>query len=338
MATMQDVANLAQVSRATVSIIVNGQQNKRHISEETCQKVYDAMAQLEYQPNVTAKRLRGKSENQPIIGLYWPDGFRTNYMTRFIQGILTRIQTAEYHCELAIQTYKSGELSKHSDAIGNGNYSAVIISGTTAADIDFLEQTKLPGSIVLINRESSHYHSVSCNNYKLADNCAHLMAQRGHQNIAMLSANPSHLSTDIRSTLFTNAAKKYGLVIKNTLYTPTTDSISDAITIARQYIALEERPHAIYCDSDYIALGFVRACNQAGLSTPKDYEIISVGMLHPDFTAYSTPSITTASIPVETMAADSIDIVMDSMRSTNLSPVKHIHDVDILYRESFRPD
>lgn len=337
MATMQDVADLAKVSRATVSIIVNGQQNKRHIPEETCQKVYKAMAQLQYHPNVAAKRLRGKNENLPIIALYWPDGFRINYMARFIRGILTRVRICGYHCELAIQTYKSGELEDHSDAICSGNYSAAIISGTTAADIRFLEQTRLPVSVVLINRDSAYYHSVSCNNYKLAEDCAHLFAQSGHRDIAMLSATPNHLSTDIRSALFINAADKYGLVIKNAFYTQTTDSIRDAVAAAEQYLALKERPHAIYCDSDYIALGFAKACNQAGLSTPKDYEIISVGMLDPDFTEYSTPSITTASIPVEAIAADSIDIAMESLKSKQQAPVKHIHDVDILYRDSFHP-
>ncbi|RHQ18859.1 LacI family transcriptional regulator [Lachnospiraceae bacterium AM48-27BH] len=58
MATIKDVAKLAGVSVTTVSIIMNGKSGERKISAQTQERVQDAMRELGYQPNLTARRLR----------------------------------------------------------------------------------------------------------------------------------------------------------------------------------------------------------------------------------------------------------------------------------------
>lgn len=70
MASIKDVAAKAQVSISTVSIIINGKSKERKISKETQEKVLNAMKELNYQPNLSAKKLRladTKKTNCPFL-------------------------------------------------------------------------------------------------------------------------------------------------------------------------------------------------------------------------------------------------------------------------------
>lgn len=64
---LDDVAKLANVSKTTVSRVLN---KRGYLSQETIDKVYDAMAKLNYQPNTVARQLYNKKTQ--IIGLIFP--------------------------------------------------------------------------------------------------------------------------------------------------------------------------------------------------------------------------------------------------------------------------
>ena len=83
MATIKDVAKKAGVSVSTVSIVINGKSKERSIPEATQEKVAKAMAELGYQPNQTARRLRTKDEQRPVIAFYWPLDFRVPSLPLF---------------------------------------------------------------------------------------------------------------------------------------------------------------------------------------------------------------------------------------------------------------
>ncbi len=68
MITIKDVARKAGVSGTTVSIILNGKADERRISEATRERVLSAMAELGYQPNLGARRLRSRIRLSPL----WP--------------------------------------------------------------------------------------------------------------------------------------------------------------------------------------------------------------------------------------------------------------------------
>ena len=58
MTTIKDIAELANVSATTVSLILNGKAKERRITEATIKRVTDAMKELDYKPNLSARRLR----------------------------------------------------------------------------------------------------------------------------------------------------------------------------------------------------------------------------------------------------------------------------------------
>lgn len=335
MATMKDVADLAGVSRSTVSIVINGLQQERKIPEETCQRVYDAMRKLNYQTNIMAKRLRGDCKNTPLIALFWPDGFRNNYISRYIQGFQAYMRRQHFMCELVVRFFYEGNLQDEFRDILRGNYSAVIFAATTLADIDFLEHATLNIPVVLLNRQSSVYNTLSVNYESMAELCITHLISKNIQEIAVFTVDDVHLSSSIRTKNILSSARQHGISIapENILVAQSSE-IESSIPVAQEYLARGNFPRAIYCDNDYLAIAFMYACTRAGIRIPQDIEVISIGMLPQDFTAYYTPSLTTVVMPMEDMAAESLKIISNAIEKNLRSPEHRVFQGKLICRES----
>ena len=104
MATIKQIAEKAGVSLSTVSIVLRGNARERHISEATEQLVRQTAAELGYQPNLAARRLRDGERSPTFIALYLSDDFRTPMMLRLCRVSPTRMvmlvlpsQSKSYH-------------------------------------------------------------------------------------------------------------------------------------------------------------------------------------------------------------------------------------------------
>ena len=193
MATIREVAARAGVSLSTVSIIINGQEQERKISAATCKKVWDAVRELDYQPNIAARKLRQSgSSNNITIALYWANDFRTTMLSRFLQGLQRQI-AARPDVEVVVMTYLSGKLSRQRSLLEGRRFHAAIIGGASEADMEFLEREQLNVPLVIYNRESEHYPCVTVDERKMGRQAAEKLLSLGHKNICMLST-PHNLS------------------------------------------------------------------------------------------------------------------------------------------------
>ena len=120
MATIREVAALAGVSLSTVSIVINGQAAERKITDATCKKVWDAVEQLGYHPNIAARKLRVPDSGTLTIALYWSNDFRTALLGRFLQG-MQRELSARPDIELVVVTYPP-EFPQGGAAVPRGDY------------------------------------------------------------------------------------------------------------------------------------------------------------------------------------------------------------------------
>lgn len=123
--TQIDVANRAKVSRCTVSLVINGRDEGR-ISEETRQRVLQAVHDLGYGPNVAARMLVQQSNR--LIGIFTYDGAfpsinRNNFFYPFVVGIEEQACVEDY--DLLLFTRNSGKPSP-SIYRDNGNLLGVV--------------------------------------------------------------------------------------------------------------------------------------------------------------------------------------------------------------------
>ena len=164
MATIKDVANLAGVSVSTVSVIINGKAEERKISILTKKKVEEAIKQLNYQPSVSARRLRSNESNVYTVGVFWASDFRISFLSRFISGLQSEILKLKVPIDIAVCPYRTDKLRQEKRLYSLNTYNAVIIVNSTDIDNEYISNNPIPIPAVLFNRESEIYHTVGIDN------------------------------------------------------------------------------------------------------------------------------------------------------------------------------
>lgn len=337
MATIKDVAALAGVSISTVSIVLNGKAEERKVAPKTYKKVLDAINTLKYEPNMTARRLRSSESNKPTIALYWPLDYRTTYLSIILMGIKNEMKKLNYDCDIVVCTYENDMLSNEFNLSIKNKFSAAIIGATSAKDMEFLESLESQIPIVLFNRHSDKYSTVCNNDDVSAYKAAKLFAAKGHKRVSIFSAESSHLAMTIRSKSFIKACKELDIVIDKNFILEAENSYEGGALAARRFVNLENRPKALFCDSDFLALGASYIFNKENIKIPKDLEIIAIGLSHANTTEYATPPITVVYTPTEEMAADCMNLIYNALKNNTKDPIHRLHEPKLLLRDSCRP-
>lgn len=339
MPTLKDVAQLAGVSVTTVSIVLNGKAQERKIPMSTCARIEGAMRTLNYQPNIAARRLRKNEQTKPIVALYWPIGHRTHTLAFMINQIQTEIKRRNFSCEFIIQTYESDHLDKEADAIINGDYNAVIIGGLSSRDLDFLQSVPLQIFVVLVNRYLEKFSTIMVNNAKIGDIAVKLFMQKNYHQVGLIASRTTYPASSQRIAGFLDACEADGLEIPLEWRLYTENTMEGGVLVAQRFMQLANKPKAIFCDSDLIAIGMIHYFNRCGLRIPQDLEMISVGsMLDNTYTTYSTPSISTIALPHDAIASTAISLTIDSLTFNSIKPQHIAIDPDLFLRESFQLD
>lgn len=339
MPTLKDVAALAGVSVTTVSIVLNGKARERKIPMETCSRIESAMRTLNYQPNIAARRLRKNEKSKPIVALYWPIDHRTYTLAFMINQIQTHIKRRNFSCEFIIQTYENDHLDREAEPLINGDYNAVIMGGLSAKDLEFMQSVPLQVPVVLINRYLEKFSSISTNNEKISEMAVGLFQQKNYHRIGLVASHNSYYASSRRLSAFREACKNHGIDIPEEWQLYTENTMEGGMLIAQRFLRLKEKPKAIFCDSDMIALGMIYHFNRSGLHVPEDLEILCIAlMLDKTFTMYSTPSISSISLPHDEIAAAAISLVIDSLAFGSSKPQYIEIEPALLLRESFTID
>ncbi|MCI1945495.1 substrate-binding domain-containing protein [Clostridium luticellarii] len=335
MSTIKDVANLAGVSAGTVSIILNGKAAERKISSKTQERVLDAVKELNYHPNISARKLRSQYvSNNPTIALYWASDARVNLMARFLKGLLNATIQLKSNFDIIICPYKNDFLYLENGLKQRNIYNAAIIANTSISDMKYLENTVPKIPVVLFNRFSDKYCAVHVDNYKMGVESALLFSKMGHKNAAIMLAKSVYLAMDVRNKGFMETCKKSGIQILPENIIISDNTIKGGVEAAGKFIKLDNPPRALFCNSDNIALGALHVFNKKGIKVPEDVEIIAVGMSSAENTEFSNPPLTVINIPMEEMATSCIKIISDIIDHDVEKPTSVLFDTPMIIRDS----
>ncbi|MDQ8736448.1 LacI family DNA-binding transcriptional regulator [Paenibacillus sp. LHD-38] len=334
MASIKEIAKLANVSQGTASIVLNGKGKQYRISEVTQQKIYEAARKLNYQPNISARRLRSGGEIVlPIIALFWALDTRTMLISRFLKGMQEKLQTIEGDYELLIQPYVGTKLSEVRSLVTGTRFNGAIIANATEEDEAFLEEAQLNVPIVLYQRGSDKYCSVNVDSYYTGETVARLFASNGHLTVGTIVPNVSSKAIKLRKEGFLSEALKQGLTAneEHIIYSDFSEQ-GGYEAIKRLYQQDQELPSALFVISDQMAVGALAALNELGKNVPGDIEV--VGYDDDEVTRFTIPSLTTVHLPVEEMAAECVRLLMDLMHHKQIEPTSSMLDTHIVIRQS----
>lgn len=324
MATIKDVAEVTGLSVTTVSRVLN---NRGYISEETREKVYAAMRQINYQPNEVARSLSKQTTN--TIGVIVP---HINHP--YWAELLSNLESQAYAHKCKILLFNSKEkhekLKEYMEMCASNRVAGIILcSGTVAMD-DF-RAMGIP--VVTIERYVENGTAVvECDNYLGGGLAAKHLIEKGCRNVMCIGGvRDNEMPADVRTTGFVDICKKYEIT-----YTEATTSMNQYNEMEyHEYIEklLADNPQidGIFASSDVIATQIIQVCYKMGKKIPQDIKLVGfddvlVSML-------TTPRITTIHQPIKEMAQTAVDLLMKA-REGQMVPNKTVLPVTLVERES----
>lgn len=336
MANIKDVAKAAGVSPTTVSLIINGKAKERRISDETAEKVYQVMNDLNYHPNISARQLRTDVPVRAMIAFFWPNDFRSNVIGSFITNFPSIRDELGFDCDLVIRSFKNGEIEKYTDAITKNSYSGIIVGGASLEDVAYLETLKTRTPVVIINRKSEKFSTVGSDNVEIGLLAARLIKQKGYNEAAIFTSDRPYMATGLRVQGFMYACSEIDINIKAEWIFKTENSVEGGARAATAYIKAKGVPKVIFCDSDFMALGVLSVFYHYGIKVPDDVEILAVQFMGEEYTKYSVPPLTTISMPNARILKAALAVIQKQIGVMNPEPVHEILPTEIEVRETFK--
>ena len=315
-ASIHDVAKLAGVSPRTVSNVVN---DYVHVRPATRERVQDAITKLNYQPNISARRLR--QGNTKMLGFAVPE-LSQPYFAELSELIELSAQRRGY---TVIATHTQG--TKERELRTLKNFSSHLVDGLIFSPMSLTkaELYAAPPSVptVLIGEQisSSSYTSIAIDNVEAArEITTHLIAS-GRRRIATVGAyrSDAYRSSRLRLQGFREALSSTGLELdpEMLLYTDRFGTAAGHDAVGRA-LASGIRFDALVCFADVIAFGAMRALADAGLRVPDDVAIVSIDDVQES--TYSVPSLTSISPDKQAIADRAVDTLVDAIASGHMEP------------------
>ena len=300
--TLADVAELAGVSRQTVSNAVN---NPDLLREDTLARVQAAIQELGYQPNRAARSLRTRSSR--LIGLRIPpvpEGTANSFIDRFVHALVDTSSEAGYHI-LLFPGQADDPVAGYDELLRSTAVDAFIVTDTNQADpvAGWLRSRRAP--FVALGRpwdatEEATHPWVDIDGAAGATLATEHLIAKGHTRIAWIGWRRENVLGEERRSGWSGAMHAHGLAT-----TGLASRVEDTIASGRAAtVALldEASPTAFVCASDTLALGVMHELYARGLRPGEDIAVTGFD----DSLAAQTvpPGLTSVRQPLEEAAVE----------------------------------
>lgn len=336
MSTIKDIAKAAGVSIATVSIVLNGKGQERKISKETQQRIYQIAEKLNYVPNQSAKKLRAAQKDSYAIAFYWATDFRINYLARITLGIQEEIMKQDKAIHLTVVPYKVDRLQKQLEAMQNEFFNGIIIANMSNKDMEYLNSDALhiPCPVVLFNRESPKYSSVTMDNYTIGCNVARHFLAKGIYDAGVLTHDTSFPIMRTWMQGFLDTFEKAGHPVSADKILLCSENSASAVEATQKLYQSGHIPKAMFCESDVLAHGMLYACHALGVKIPQDVEVFTIGINMAQFNDYAIPSLSRIDIPMGEIGAHCLHLMVDLIEKKKANPTVQFIEGQEIIRES----
>jgi len=332
---IKEIAERLGLSPGTVSIVLNGKGDSMRISKATQQRVKETAKEMNYQPNIYARRLRYSREEvtTKVIAIFWNTDFADDTMGLFFKGLHRTVNENKYKVDFFVQLFDFDCLNECRELMTSNRFSGIIVGGASDLDIKFLNENSFDLPIILMNRNEQGYHCVYVNDYEVGYSSGRLFHERNHKTVGLITMKRRGRSSSLRQLGFLEACNKYELDIRQEwiIEAKGRDFVA-GYEGAKKLLETKEKPTALFVMSPGQVLGTVQACKDMGLSIPKDMEILTYG--HGDAFPYYSPTISSVHIPIETTAENALNLLVLVIDNDIKMPMSRMLLAGYTFRES----
>ena len=325
---LREIANLAGVSSATVSLVLN---NKKGVGYAKRREIAQLLAENGYSIAQTSVSDRALNRNIRFLK-YVAHTKLVNDNPGFVSTIIDAIESEcrKNKYELVISNVNSVDgLRKQ---VLESQSSGFLLLGTELADedIDILSEAVKP--IVIVDNDAARLNcpAITMNNKAAVFSAVKHLYDLGHRHIGFLSNLQPSSNCEARRSAYIEAVHQAGLTELVYPVNMTMDGAHDSVEAMLK--RGEQFPSAIIANNDSIAIGAICAFKQAGLSVPEDISV--VGFDDIPFSKAFSPSLTTVSVPCAAIGEQSVDMLIKLINNPSSIPTKEYFGTKLIVRGS----
>ena len=327
MATMKDIARLAQVSTSTVSHVING---SRFVSDEIREKVMRIVAELNYTPSAVARSL--KVRETKTIGLL-VTATNNPFFAEVMAGVEQYCQQHQYNLIIATTGGDSKRLQQNLQTLIHKQVDGVLLM---CGDSRFQADMELEVSLPLVVMD---WWFTELNADKILENserggylATKSMVDAGHQKIGIITGNLRKSVAKNRLQGYKKALSEANIVLNPDWIVESHFDFEGGIVGAQKLLALLDRPTAIFCCSDTIAIGAYQAIQNQGLRIPQDISIMGYDDI--ELARYLFPSLSTISQPKAELGRLAVETLLQRIQEPNENYRTLVLEPTCILRES----
>jgi LacI family purine nucleotide synthesis repressor len=308
MATIKDVAKMAGVSTTTVSHVIN---KTRFVAEATQERVNQAVKSLNYAPSAVARSL--KCNTTRTIGM-----LVTQSTNPFFAEVVDGVESYCYRQGYTLILCNTGGLyEKQRDYIRM--LAEKRVDGILVMCSDLTEELRemldshpsIPKVVMDWGPESSPADKIIDNSEEGGYIATHHLIKNGHSKIACMTGQAEKLACIERVAGYQRALKEAEIDFKPEYIFEGNFECDTAVEAADKLASMpiEDRPTAVFCFNDIMALGMISRLQQHNLKVPDDISIIGYDNI--DLAAYFSPPLTTIHQPKRRVGKTAFEILLE---------------------------
>lgn len=326
--TIKEIAEMARVSKTTVSRVING---KPDVSHSTRARVLDLIKETNFQPNLFATGKTAQKINH--IGLIVP--YKTHnilsnqYYVDVLQGILDEVERCDYYlffCYVQKKNYVEIYKQKRVDGfilLSPGALHHSIINELKKEGIPFVSTAKV------LDRPDIPF--VEVDNYRGAEMAVEHLISLGHRRIAFVG-KPSLTSNHDRLLGYQQTLELHGIQVdERYIQRVEASSVESGYEVMNQLLRMEAPPSALFSSCDIMAFGAMIAIQEKGLKVPDDISVIGFDDIL--LSRNMSPALTTIRQPAAHKGALAARQLIGYL-SSGTKPLSQLLDVELIVRAS----
>ena len=338
--TMQDIADASGVSQSTVSRVLAGAPNAIPIAQSTRERILEVARQMRYQPNPLARGLRGA--RTMLLGVIVRE-ITDPFFSGAIDAISIEAYRRGYNVVLGHAHGRTDEAIALRAVLETRHCDAILLLGDTSNQPRLMEDLRDANVAVVGLWQGTvampGISIVGVDNRAGIDRLMDHLLELGHRKIAFIGGafveGRILGDTGERRAAFLDRMAAEGLDTPDGFVRDATNNFGGGAGALRELTSLPVRPTAIIASTDVLAIGALHAASQLGIAVPAEVSIVGFDDLPQ--AEYTTPTLTTARMPIAKMAAAAVRAAIDGGWGDETTILEILQPAIVIRESSGRP-
>jgi LacI family transcriptional regulator, sucrose operon repressor len=318
MATINEIAERASVSRTTVSRVIN---NSGYVSEDAKKRVLKAIEETGYIPSENAKSLRTKKTK--VIGVILPK-ISTETSSRLVKGLDEVFAKEGYQILLTNTNLDPEKEIEYLRLLKSRHVDGIILSATIINQplVEEISQLNIP--FVTVGQQISGISNVLFDDYQASKDLVNLMIKKGYNQIAFIGVDEEDRSVGyLRKAGYLDAMKENNLPIEDSWIQKGIFDVDSGYHCMSQMMKFsKQKPVAVLAVTDRLAIGAMQYIKDAGLSIPDEMAVAGMGAS--ELSRFISPPLTTIDFSMEDVGSEAAGLLLEQINGSNTEEIRKI--------------